>query len=243
VRPVVCYPEHLALVTEEAPGNTLLAETERGVAWWRKSRSATSIERVAARAGAWIDAFQKTDVARPDLSQSAIRDYIDLRLARLAGHPRAEFSEDDRRDVLVVLDRELAALSGPRLDSVPIHGDLALGNVLVDGDRVVVLDFAMTTRGSRYEDVAHLYMQIGLLGMKPHFRAARAAQLQRALLEGFSAGPIEHDPLFRIMRLQHVACHYLGLVTRPAGLRSRAYNSWVARHHLAWLRELVSVGN
>jgi len=240
VKPIACYPQHLAIVTEEAAGTTLLHLAEHGVSWRPLWASPEPALRVAAGAGRWIEAFQRTNPSRTPLSLPVIRDYIDLRLVRLVENGHARFSRADRAHVLRAIDYDLARVSGPGLESVPIHGDLALGNILVDGERIVVLDFAMTTRGCRYYDVAHLHMQLGLLRMKPHFRGARVAGLQRALLRGFSSIEIAHEPLFRVMQVQHVVCHYLGLVERPAGRMSRAYNAWLAYRHLAWLRGLAA---
>src|SRR5688572_4497784 len=59
VRPIACYPAHLAIVTEEVPGNTLLNVVENRLRWsFDPSRSAV-LRDVFVAAGRWIRDFQE----------------------------------------------------------------------------------------------------------------------------------------------------------------------------------------
>jgi hypothetical protein len=239
VRPVACYPEHLAIVTEEAPGLTLLAAIERRGRWWQGANEADTLDRGVSRVGQWLDRFQATGPVDGEIAPEGIVEYVDIRLRRLVAHPQAAFAAGDRERILRALDDRLSATSAAALRPVAIHADLALGNVIVSPERVVVLDLAMTGTGNRYHDLAHLFMQLGLMRFKPQFGGGRIAQLQSALLRGYTANPVEREPLFETMLCQHVVCHYLGLVERPASPVSRLYNRIVARGHHEWLQRFA----
>lgn len=236
VRPVACYPDHLAIVTEEAPGETLLVHLERRARWWpglsTRSRLIQDFERI----GAWLRSFQSAiPVDRvEDLLET--RQYIDVRLKRLVDSPRAGFSEGDRLAVLRAVDLCAGAVTQQDRRSVAAHADFALGNILIDASCVTVLDFAMGANGLRLHDLAHLYMQLDLLTMKPSFRRQTVSALQRALLAGYQEPDVSASPLFRMLLVQHRACHYLGLVERPGAGLEALYNARIARAHLAQLR-------
>lgn len=238
VKPIAVFPDLLAIVTEEAVGETLLRRLERDLPRWRIGRFA-SLERTLGQAGEWIRAFQSASAVGSGSDAGYVETYIDHRLCRLVSHPAARFSPVDRDAVLTMLRRDAAAVPSDQRVAVPIHADLALANILVDGSRITVLDFAMTAAGAVYHDVTHLYMQLGLLGLKPHYGMRAATRLQDALLEGFGGAPAS-APLFRLMLLQHVACHYLTTVSHLGGLASRIYGARVASRHLAWLRSYAS---
>jgi Ser/Thr protein kinase RdoA (MazF antagonist) len=237
VRAIACFPEHLALMTEAAPGDTLRAYLERQAQWWG-ARNETELLDVARRAGEWIRTFQKTGGDGRRIQMEEIREYIDVRLRRLTAAPHARFSESDRSNVLAALGRQ--RISEADLTSVHVHGDLALSNILVDLRRITVLDLAMAGSGTRFHDLAHLYMQMGLLAMKPSFRPATVGALQRALLQGYDAGLSPEEPLFRVMYLQHRVCHWVALFESRRNLVQRLYDQRIARGHRRWIQHFCA---
>lgn len=242
VRPIACYPEHLTLVTEETAGTPLLVCAEAGLVRWAGGASRQAVVRQVGRVGQWVRAFQQAMPSAEALSFDDLREYTDLRLARLAAHPEAAFTHRDRTGVLAALERDFSRVSAGDAQAVTTHSDFALGNVLVADERVIVLDFAMAASGAKYDDLAHLWMQIGLLRLKPTFHAGAVQSAGAALLAGFESADLAEAPLFRAMLARHVACHYLGLVERPAALPERVFNRWVAWHHLQWLRRYAEEG-
>ena len=136
--------------------------------------------------------------------------------------------------------RKYGSISGADLTSVHVHGDLALSNLLVDHRRITALDLAMAGSGTRFHDLTHLYMQMGLLAMKPSFRPATVGALQRALLQGYDAGLSPEEPLFRVMYLQHRVCHLVALVEGRRNLVQRLYNQRIARGHRRWIQRFCA---
>lgn len=235
VRPVACFPEHLAIVTEEAAGSTLLAHLQAEAAWFPAVERLSRLHDTMRTVGHWIRVFQTLDGETGRVTIDSVRQYVDVRLERLARHAGTQFTEHDRARVLDHIDF-LGAHIGPEdLREVMVHSDLSLGNILVSGNRVVVLDFAMTKGGTRLHDLTRVYLQVALLGVKPAFRMPVVRGLQRALLEGFDPALTPDHPLFRLMLLLHRINNLGTLSIDRAPLLQGIYNRLVCRQHRRWI--------
>ena len=122
-----------------------------------------------------------------------------------------------------------------------VHGDFSLSNIMHDGARVVAIDFSRFGVGSVYYDLTRIYHQLGLLLHKPWFRPATIARLRGALLDGYGPGVSADRPVFRLFLVQHLLCHWLGLLktSRGAPWHVRGFNRWVGYRHRRELDRLV----
>lgn len=243
VRPVACYPDDLAIVTEEAVGQTLLAHLEANAAWFPSRTVIDSLALTMAATGRWLKAFQTIDPSDDDISADELRAYIDHRLTRLVAAGSPVVTAAARDQLLRHIDELTSALPVGALRSVMIHADLAPGNVLVSGDRIVVLDFAMTSRGTRLHDLTRLFLQTDLLGAKPQFRRRVLDALLTALLNGFDPALTPRDPLFRLLSLLHRVNHLATLTLSRAPLPASLYNRRLRAIHAAWLRSELRVSS
>ena len=223
-------------MTERATGETLGDLLRREATWWPAATELARLERTLGRTGAWIRAFQ-AGTSQPALfSLTGMRDYLDIRLRRLTNMPRARFPEAWRTGVLRYFDARSAEIGNGDLREAPIHADIAPGNVLVDGNDIIVIDFAMATTGGKYHDVSRLlHSQLEFLNCKPKFRSSVVAKLQSALLEGFEPGLSPGRPLFELFVVQHIVCHLANLAGHPESGLSRAYNWYQRQEHRRWL--------
>lgn len=236
VPPVACYPEYLAIVTEQVNGPTLQAHLARRAAWFPSDDKMTSLTGLLENTGRWIRVFQQSMPQSGEVDLAKFRDYVDHRLKKLVAAPFARFTEADRQTALQRVADLSRLVTRAELREVPTHSDLALGNILVDGTRIVVLDFAMAKTGCRLADLTRLFVQIDVLAVKPHIRSRVVSHLQRALLRGYDAELSDADPLFRLFLLRHRINHLVTLrFERSSGL-SAAYSRVVCRDHERWLR-------
>jgi hypothetical protein len=241
IRPIACYPAHLAIVTQESAGETLLGVLEASAAGSPSREQLEHLERIMAKVGGWLRAFQTLAVPPASTAAPDARQYIDVRLQRLVREHQARFSERDRQRVLEHIDTLVAACGPADLRQVPIHADMALANILLDGDRVVVLDFAMAASGATVHDLARLYLQLDLLPVKPRFRTRTIRRLQKSLLAGFDPALDPRHPLFRLFLMRHHVNHFTTLSVREERFPSNVYNWYVRRFHRRWIaRELGS---
>jgi serine/threonine protein kinase len=237
VRPIACYPAHLAIVTEEIPGETLLDLVQHTLRWSVNPSAGNALRDVLAAAGRWIQEFQEP--APGTVSVPWIRDYVDHRLRRIADATGAR-GERLRDRALRHIDRLGRQLPLEPVDSVTVHADLSPSNIMVSSGRVVVLDFAMARPGHPLQDVARLFTQLDLLGLKPQFRQAAIRPLQQALLEGYDSALRADDPAFRLQVLSQRINHLGSLVTKKYGALESAYNRFVVWQHWRWVERETS---
>jgi hypothetical protein len=235
VRPIACYIEHLAIVSEQAPGTTLMAHLHAHARWFPTARAIDTVALTLSAVGRWLQAFQSIEPGTGLVDMPALRDYVDIRLQRLVDHGVSTGAFRER--VLNHLDTLTARVPPSELADVIIHADLAMGNILVDGRRVVVLDFAMVQRGSVLHDISRLYLQLDVLRAKPTFRPAVIRALQEALLKGYDLTLTPGRPLFRYLlmlhRINHLATLSLARERLPAALMSGR----VRRLHQRWIEQ------
>ena len=239
VRPVACYADHLAIVSEQADGITLMAHLDRHARWLPSAPSLRTAVDTLAAVGSWVRAFQAVEPETGRVSTQDLRSYIDIRLQRLV--TRGIRPASYRQRILEHLDELAACVPATDLADVMIHGDLAPGNILVCGPRVVVLDFAMVQRGSTLHDISRLWVQLDVLRAKPAFRTTVVQQLQAALLRGFNPLLTRDRPLFRYLVMLHRINHFSSLSFAQEPWFARALSARVRRLHTSWInRELAT---
>ena len=238
VRPIACYPDLLAIVTEEAAGDTLDSYLQNHLTWAPSTAHVEAACQALNRLAEWIRVFQSSPAPGPAFTIDDRLEYVDVRLRRLVAGGR--FRSSDRTAVLEHIQLLGKQIVPGALRRVRSHSDMSLGNILMTPERVVVLDFAMTSTDTELYDVAKVFLQLELLAIKPTFRRSVAKTLQGALLEGFG-GTNTADPLFRLVMVQHTVNHLAALYARRVGFGARLYNAVVTRRHHDWLaREIQS---
>jgi Ser/Thr protein kinase RdoA (MazF antagonist) len=163
-----------------------------------------------------------------------------VRIEKLVKSGGDWFAESDREQSLRFFDALSCEINASDLVEVPIHADLSPGNILVDDDKITVLDFTMTKTGAIYHDVAHLYVHIERLKSKPWIRPNVTDALQKAMLRGFDPLTEPHKPLFKLLLLQNTVCHLLQLATPSGNPLARLQNRHLRYRDQKYLRELVA---
>jgi aminoglycoside phosphotransferase (APT) family kinase protein len=237
VRPIACYVEHMAIVTEQADGETLLTHLQSLARWFPASGTRRKLAETLSSVGRWLRAFQTIDPGTGNVALADLRAYVESRLERLVAS--RVFSESLRRRILLHLDTLGKEVRSAELANVLVHSDFALGNILVSGRRIVVLDLAMAQHGSSLHDISRLFLQLDVLRAKPQFRPAVVRILQDALLRGFDETLKPTRPLFRYLLMLHRVNHLgtLSLVREP--FPGSVVSRRVRRLHQRWIdREL-----
>jgi Ser/Thr protein kinase RdoA (MazF antagonist) len=192
--------------------------------------------------GRWIRVFQTTNPSAGSLTTDGLRRYIDHRLEQLVRHAGRGFTQNDRTRLLRHIELLGQQIAAEELREVTVHSDMSLGNILVSGRRVVVLDFAMVRHDSTLHDVAKVFLQLDLLRVKPQISGRVIRELQEALLEGFEPSLRVDKPLFRLVMLIHRVNHLTGLTVHSAPIAEFLYNRVVCRQHRRWIAEELSRG-
>jgi hypothetical protein len=238
VRPVALYPDLLAIVTERLPGRTLRHVLSRDAVWWASPGASRRLGSMVAGVARWLQMYQNRELSRERASLADLRSYLDIRLRALAARRFLGIAERDRDALLDYFDARAAAVTPEMLGVARAHGDLNPENILVDGDRVGLVDFSMIKVGPRLLDVTHLYMCFELMRWRPWYRPSLLRDLQRRLLGEYDPTLAPGDPLFEVLALQHAVARLTGLpdtVTTTAA----AIRRWILRRREVACRGLV----
>jgi aminoglycoside phosphotransferase (APT) family kinase protein len=240
VRAVACFPEDFALVTEEVRGPTLASLLGRSSLAWGRARLADSLTDTLQLTANWLRTTQRALPAEREVSVHTITRYLDRRIDELSESPRGMLNASGRDQLRRFRDRLLADASRDGLHAVWIHADFCPENIIVGDASVAVLDFTMAGAGTKYHDLAHLFLCIEALRGKQWLTAAFVNRLQATLLESFDPGLEVGNPVFALARFQHVLCHLVslqGIEGRLARLRSERQR----RHHRDWLAQTAGI--
>jgi hypothetical protein len=233
LHPITCYPELFTIVTREIEGITLLRYLEERLTWLAAAGALDEGVTTAAQAGHWLRFFQTIEPSDDVIARADLRDYIDLRLARLVSCEQSPIDALMRARVLAHVEALGAAVPPIEFRSVMLHADMAPANLMVTGRGIAVLDFAMASRGTYLHDISRLALQIDLLRGKPQFRGRSVRRVIDALLHGFVPGLTPQHPLFRLLTLRHRINHLATLTLNRATGRARLYNWRLRRIHEA----------
>lgn len=138
-KPIVYVDELRTLVTGALPGTSLSKIIARG-------KGSTEVVKIAARA---VAEFHRLDVEAP------LRPYAE-EMARLReAQQRIASARPDLADEV----RDMVRTVSSGLENAPsslIHGDLKPDHMLIDGDRVALIDFDLAAAADPVVDIAHL---------------------------------------------------------------------------------------
>ena len=240
VRPVACYDDALTIVTEEAAGVTLLDALRAGAAWFPGRARMNALAGTLEAVGRWLHRFQGFRPGGGHVTVESLRDYVDTRLKRMVD--RDVMPAAQREQMLSHLESLGRLVTSGDLEEVAVHADLAPANILVSDRGIVVLDFAMTGRGTALHDITRLHMQLDLLRAKPHFRRPVIAALQEALLRGFDPGLSSRRPLFRLLSMLHHVNHLGTLALRREAFPGRLVSGRAIGMHRRWIDAELAAG-
>ncbi|MEW6096850.1 MAG: hypothetical protein AB1567_10050 [bacterium] len=243
IKPIAVFPQYLAVVSEEIQGENLAKILEKEAMFYPTLNTLKTLSSYLNGCGKWLRIFQKITQKEKNgkLNLDSIIEYVDIRMKKMADNPNVKFSKILREEVIKYFEKQKRCIKDSDLIISGIHGDFAPVNIIIDGDRIICSDFNMSMYGSTYHDLTRFYHQLQLFLYKPIFRPKTILRLQKSFLGGYGVElDIISQPIFKLFMIQHVICHYFGLVMlkrRP--WREHLYNKLVCRRHLQWLIKTI----
>jgi aminoglycoside phosphotransferase (APT) family kinase protein len=253
VKPVAYYPECLAMITEEAPGESLSNVITRDGRLWP---AANKLEQLAAhcrRAGQALAAMQQATREASRYDPAELVEYLDVRMQRLLESARVPFSLADRRQILRFLESVIPAIPVEQLGVSGCHSDYAPFNLLASNDKITVADFTMFKIGSVYNDLTYFYHRLEGYLHKPIYRSQTIRRLQDEFLRGYTEASghagrewrVAEDLLFKIFWIKHVVNNYSAVMRqrvvikgKRVSLPAQLFNRRVFRRYNQWLNEV-----
>ena len=238
VKPIAAFPDHLAILTEAAPGMSLMGLIGKG-ARWSAIASKHALEEYCAASGMWLREFQSLTQRGPgafDLRR--LVGYCDARFDVLIADGRCGIDEELKTRFEAHLRKKYHA-SKATLDVITgCHHDFSPHNIFASPDRICVIDFGQFDYGSRLYDACRFWFQLECMKSSPAFRKATIHRLQHAFLSAYDPSVDPRHPAFAVV----VSGYYLARLASLArnGMRG-GMRGWIDRslyrRCLAWVKQ------
>ncbi len=237
---IAFFPDEMAIVTKEKDGVPLM----RLIVGSAKGRPGTGkldlLKHACYSVGNALKVFQKMPLIKTGKIElpSNLVSYVDLRLKLLL--ETGSLAMRDYRNVLNFLEQQLGEIEEEALDFCSVHGDLALGNILISSDQVIFLDLGMYRQGPPSFDPAYFYQHLDDLNTNPLFLSSTIVQLQDVFFEGYSENSIRESPLFLSYYVRNIVNQLLDL-SRRSHLHpiKRIYQKWQYQQYLFSLKKVI----
>jgi hypothetical protein len=252
VKPVTRYPEFLAIVSEEAPGESLANVIAREAKLYPTAGKLEQLAKHCWRAGSALAAIQKNTAEVSRFDPTELVEYVDVRLQRLLASRQVPFSSADRQQIIKFLKSAIPMIPAEQLGLCGTHGDYAPFNVLASPEKITVADFTMFKAGSVYNDVTYFYHRLEGYLHKPFYRPQTIRHLQQAFLNGYveasslakSGRGISNDLLFKVFLIKHVVNNYSAIMRQRVASKGKnmsfsvqLFNRHVFRRYNRWLNQ------
>lgn len=204
IRPVASFPELRTVVMEEAPGSSLNVAFRRFGRGWSARRSRERLMDACHRVGEWLAQFQdltrSPDAVAPHLER--VRSEILDLLSRLVARAIVRFPEELAVRIPRFVDRALEHAEPGSIAVTGATGEISPENMLLDGTRLIILDFGMYGPDTALSDPAMFYYHLARLGHNPIYRPSLTSRLQTSFLEGYGRAGLDRDAVFRVYLLK-----------------------------------------
>jgi Phosphotransferase enzyme family len=238
--PVVCFPELLAIVMVESPGQNLRDLIINKATFYPRGDTLDQLAEYSFACGQWLTIFQKITRETTQVRlqpHDVVRD-IDLRLSKLVQQHGKLFNSQLRRQVLNYLESQALLVQDADLRLCGVHGDFCPANILVHGKEIIVLDFEMFKIGSVYQDVTYYLRHLETFSQKPVFRPKTISILRQAFMSGYDKSIDTANPIFTLFRLRHVICHLVDILD-VAGkpFHKKLFSNTIAQRYIQGLKK------
>jgi len=238
IRPIACWPEDLAFLTEEFPGQNVELVLRDDV---RRLWSPSALRRAAAlcrKAGEWLRHFQSYTV--PDVSTFDVDEliaYCDLRISTILDGAEGLLTRPLSQVVMRHVTNLAATFSESERELVGRHNDLRPDNMLTRDERLVVVDFTGFTYGPRLYDYMKFWMRLDYMAFGALPIGRRVEALKAGFAEGYGRAVDLDAPMAQFLRIANILDKMSELADPPSRpLHRRLVDRRWHRHLLRQLR-------
>ncbi len=238
IRPIACWPEDLAFLTEEFPGQNVELVLRDDV---RRLWSPSALRRAAAlcrKAGEWLRHFQSYTV--PDVSTFDVDEliaYCDLRISTILDGAEGLLTRPLSQVVMRHVTNLAATFSESERELVGRHNDLRPDNMLTRDERLVVVDFTGFTYGPRLYDYMKFWMRLDYMAFGTLPIGRRVEALKAGFAEGYGRAVDLDAPMAQFLRIANILDKMSELADPPSRpLHRRLVDRRWHRHLLRQLR-------
>ena len=240
VKPIACFPEFLALVTEEQTG-AKFSSIIGNVKLYSSREQFKRLVYWVQLCGWWLHLFQgfMREGYKEKYDFREVFDYCNVRLDILSHHNPGEFTEGFCRRIRHFLEEQVDELKLEDLEIVGGHNDYRPYNMIVSGQKLVLLDFSGFSYGPACCDYVKFWSGLDSIKGSLFVSDERVQRLQEAFAIGYRKTVDLDDAVFKVFRVSYMldkmgdTCLDWPTI---AWLRRPAYKQ-LYRKYLSWLKK------
>ena len=184
--PLLVLPKRGVLVTNKVPGVPLTVMLKKYANRLAGPFCTTLLRGTARQVGAWLRSFQDATHTEPFIYKAG--SYLADLEQRLSQLQEKGFEPGLTREILRQASLRCAPLNGRVVSAAARHGDFIPQNILIERDRVAVVDFeGFSEREAVYEDLGMFLGYILVLGARAPYSPGSLFVVRGGFLAGFLA--------------------------------------------------------
>jgi hypothetical protein len=205
VKPLAFYNEPPALITEECSGEAFDIIVRHNGRLFPSDKTMRYLSLLCKNCGEWLRIFQSFSPIKEDQSfkfEDTVG-FIHNQLNRCSENILLE--QDIINKIHKYIDDKASTISIPNIIITGMHSDFILSNILIDGEKVRVLDFGGYREGPACRDVATFLYSLEILLVNPMFRFSTIDLLKKEFLLGYGWGNNQKDlQLFKLFYIREL---------------------------------------
>jgi thiamine kinase-like enzyme len=203
IKPVACFPDCLALVTEEQSG-LKFSTFFKSARVYSREKQFNELVGLTRACGHWLRCFQEfmhgeSRTLTYDFQE--LFNYCEVRLERLSRSRPHEFTKELCKAILDFVKHTIYEVNPLKLQIVGRHNDFTPNNMIVSGRRLIVLDFAGFSYGPICCDYVKFWSGLDSIVGSPLVSSAAVEELKNAFVGGYGVAMDFNDPLVAVFRV------------------------------------------
>lgn len=209
IKPLIYYDSPPALVTEEGSGTTFANIIREKAKLLPSKENLNLLIALCKNCGECLRYFQSIwPVPENIITSKTYRfeetvDFIYNQLSQC--FEKRLLDKKIEKLILRYVAIEAESVLRQRIKITGMHSDFILSNMLIDDDRVQLLDFGGFKLGPSCRDVANFLYSLDILQTNPLFRYSTINKLKKGFMEGYGwSEDVENLPLFHLFQIREI---------------------------------------
>ncbi len=245
IKPIACFPEWFALITQESPGTDVWTIIREKARFFPAEAELNELRDICQKCGKWLAVFQHItkDSSPGQFDGQQMMALFDELLGKLVRHPNADFSDEFKHNVLQACQRFIDDMPEKDREISGLHGDFAPVNILIHDGHITVLDIETPQYGLIYWDAAYFHYQVNSLTDVPIYRPAAIRTMQESFLAGLGK-PLDFSQHAVLICLVHNIIQsllYFAEHRRHVAWYKKIYDTIRYKKHVQWLRHVCEL--
>lgn len=185
-KPLMVIPEAGLVVTRKLSGISLSRVLARQANCVMAEFRTKNVREITRRVGSWLSRFHEA-TRRPDLAHDTKAFDLDI-TEQLKGCVRNGLEAAAAQEISRLASKASRLVDGKPMPAAGRHGDFLARNILIDGERICVVDFEnFVERDTIYEDLGRFVAHLAILQARPGYSRSAINTATRYFLSGYGS--------------------------------------------------------